>query len=67
MMDSLENNGYIISEHTSSNITFYKVTQKGIDKYDKWIKNFLDFARSINITGGIDNEIGTDGYDSIML
>ena len=51
MMDSLENNGYIISEHTSSNITFYTITQKGIDEYEKWIKNFLDFARSTNIGG----------------
>ena len=31
MMDSLEKNGYIVSEYTSSNITFYKITQKGID------------------------------------
>ena len=31
MMDSLEKNEYIVSEYTSSNITFYKITQKGID------------------------------------
>jgi predicted transcriptional regulator len=41
MMDSLEKNEYIISEYTSSNITFYKITQKGIDEYEKWIKNFF--------------------------
>jgi hypothetical protein len=57
MMDSLERNGYTISEYTSSNITFYKITQKGIDEYEKWIKNFLDFARSTNITGAINNEL----------
>jgi len=67
MMDSLENNGYIVSEPTSSNITFYKITQKGIDEYEKWVKNFLDFARSTNITGSIDNEISGDGNGSIAL
>jgi predicted transcriptional regulator len=46
MMDSLEHNGYI----KSANITFYKTTQKGTEAYEKWIKNFLDFARSTNIT-----------------
>jgi predicted transcriptional regulator len=62
MMDSLEKNGYIISEHTSSNITFYKITQKGVDEYERWIKNFLDFARSTNIggSGSITNELGSD-------
>jgi hypothetical protein len=29
MMVSPENNGYIISEYTSSNITFYKITKNG--------------------------------------
>ena len=53
MMDSLQNNGYIISEYTSSNTTFYKITQKGIDEYEKWIRNFLDFARSTKIGGNI--------------
>jgi hypothetical protein len=50
MMDSLEKNGHIISEYTSSRITLYKITQLGIEAYDKWIKNFLDFARSTKIT-----------------
>ena len=53
MMNSLQRNGYIVSEYTSSNITFYKMTQKGIDEYGKWIKNFLDFARSTNIGGSL--------------
>jgi hypothetical protein len=36
MIDSLEKNGYITSVNTSSNITFYKITQKdtGIRKMD---------------------------------
>jgi DNA-binding PadR family transcriptional regulator len=69
MMDSLERNEYIISEYTSSNITFYKITQKGIDEYEKWVKNFLDFARSTNISTTIDNRpfkrssIDNDDYD----
>jgi hypothetical protein len=64
MMDSLEKNAYIISESSSSNITFYKITQKGIDAYDKWIRNFLDFARSTNITGGDSrNELEKSGDD----
>jgi predicted transcriptional regulator len=50
MIDSLEKNGYITSVNTSSNITFYKITQKGTGAYEKWIKDFLDFARSTNIT-----------------
>jgi DNA-binding PadR family transcriptional regulator len=65
----LKKNGYIISEHTSSNITFYKITQKGIDEYEKWIKNFLDFARNTNIGGGsITNELSDDDSNrSIVL
>jgi predicted transcriptional regulator len=50
MMDSLEHNGYIKSEYTSSNVIFYRITQKGIEAYEKWIKDFLDFSRSTNIT-----------------
>ena len=45
MIDSLEMNGYITSVNTSSNITFYNITKKGIDAYEKWIKDFLNFAR----------------------
>ena len=56
MMDSLDKNGYIMSEYTSSNITLYKITQKGIQAYQKWIKDFLDFARSTNITTALNDE-----------
>ncbi|MDP9290236.1 MAG: hypothetical protein M3P08_18860 [Thermoproteota archaeon] len=44
MMDSLQSNGYIVAVK-SSNATFYKITEKGIMEYTKWIKNFLEFAR----------------------
>jgi predicted transcriptional regulator len=30
----------------SSNFTSYKITEKGIVEYTKWIKNFLEFARA---------------------
>jgi predicted transcriptional regulator len=55
MMDSLEHNRYIKSEYTSSNIIFYKITQKGIEAYEKWIKDFLDFARGTSITTIVNN------------
>ena len=50
MINSLEKNKYVISVNTSSNLTFYKITQNGIDAYEKWIKDFLEFARNTNIT-----------------
>ena len=50
MIDSLEKNGYITSVNTSSNLIFYRITQNGIDAYERWIKEFLDFARNTNIT-----------------
>jgi predicted transcriptional regulator len=45
MIDSLQSNGYILAVKTS-NATFYKITEKGIIEYTKWIKNFLDFVRA---------------------
>ncbi len=47
LMDELENNGLVETIKTS-NSTFYKVTEKGIESYNKWIKSFLDFSRSVN-------------------
>jgi DNA-binding PadR family transcriptional regulator len=72
MIESLEKNGYITSVNTSSNLTFYRITQNGIDAYEKWIKNFLDFARNTNIpTAATDitrsftnNEFKKDGNSS---
>lgn len=44
IMDALEKNGFIKSTKTPSS-TFYQITEKGIEAYFKWIKDFLDFAR----------------------
>jgi DNA-binding MarR family transcriptional regulator len=49
IMSTLEANGFIKSIKTSADSTFYQVTNKGIEAYLKWIKNFLDFARSADI------------------
>jgi predicted transcriptional regulator len=46
IMSILEANGFIKSIKTSADSTFYQVTNKGIDAYSKWVKDFLDFARS---------------------
>jgi DNA-binding PadR family transcriptional regulator len=43
----LEQNGYIKSIDTP-NAKFYLVTDKGLNAYLKWIKDFLIFVRSIN-------------------
>jgi DNA-binding PadR family transcriptional regulator len=46
MMDTLENNGFITVVTTLSKVKFYKITEKGIEAYEKWVKDFLDFART---------------------
>src|SRR5262245_2691133 len=48
LMDMLERNGYVKSVKTSSNITYYQISDSGVDAYLKWIKDFLDFARKAN-------------------
>ena len=48
IMDMLEKNGYIKSAKTSSNVTYYEISEDGINAYLKWIKDFLDFARRTN-------------------
>jgi predicted transcriptional regulator len=45
MIASLQINGLIMAVK-SSNFTSYKITEKGIVEYTKWIKNFLEFARA---------------------
>jgi len=45
MIDSLQSNDYITAIK-ASNATYYKITEKGISEYTKWIKNFLEFARA---------------------
>jgi predicted transcriptional regulator len=47
LMEELEKNGLVETIKTS-NSTFYKITEKGIESYYKWIKSFLDFSRSVN-------------------
>lgn len=41
----LEEHGFIESIKTSSESTFYKITEKGANAYYKWVKDFLNFAR----------------------
>ena len=45
----LEANGFIKSIKTSADSTFYQITNNGIDAYSKWVKEFLDFARSADM------------------
>ena len=41
----LEEHGFIESTKTSSESTFYNITEKGNNAYYKWVKDFLDFVR----------------------
>ena len=45
MMDLLLSNGYLKLQKTT-NTTLYQITEKGITEYTKWIKKFLEFART---------------------
>ncbi len=47
-MSLLETNGYIKKFNTSSNLTFYEITEKGKEAYSNWIKHYLEYARSIS-------------------
>jgi len=49
IMSILEANGFIDSIKTSADSTFYQITNNGIDAYSKWVKEFLDFARSADM------------------
>ncbi len=49
IMTILEANGFIKSIKTSADSTFYQITNNGIDAYSKWVKEFLDFARSADM------------------
>ena len=44
-MKTLEENEYIKSIRASSTVTFYQITERGIEAYSKWIKDYLTFAR----------------------
>jgi DNA-binding PadR family transcriptional regulator len=47
IMQILEQNGFTKSIKASSTVTFYQITEQGIEAYQKWIKNYLNFVRSI--------------------
>ena len=44
-MEILEENEYIKSIKMSQSIIFYQITERGIEAYSKWIKDYLNFAR----------------------
>ena len=46
IMVILEQNGYVKSIKASSVITFYQITEQGIEAYSKWIKDYLYFVRT---------------------
>ena len=46
IMNTLEQNEYIKSVKTFSNVIFYQITEKGIEAYSQWVKAFLNFARN---------------------
>lgn len=45
MIESLLSNGFIMAVKTSKT-TAYQITGRGKVAYEKWVKNFLEFARS---------------------
>jgi predicted transcriptional regulator len=45
-VDMLVKNGYLETMQTA-NVMYYQISQKGKDAYDLWIKQFLDFMRSL--------------------
>jgi hypothetical protein len=45
MLDLLQRNGFIMAIKISSN-TYYRIMAKRNEEYMKWIRNFLDFART---------------------
>lgn len=47
IMNILEKNELIKSLKTSD-LTYFQVTEKGIEAYSKWVKDYLDFARFAN-------------------
>jgi len=45
MIDALLSNGFIMAVKASKT-TAYQITEKGKIEYEKWVKNFLEFARA---------------------
>jgi len=50
ILEMLERNGYIESIKTPTAI-YYKVTEKGLNIYNKWVKDFLEFVRELGKVG----------------
>lgn len=49
IMEILEENEYVKSIKMSQSIIFYQISERGIEAYSKWIKEYLNFARiSVN-------------------
>ena len=46
LVDMLVKNGYLETMQTA-NVMYYQISQKGKDAYDLWIRQFLDFIRSL--------------------
>lgn len=56
MMDLLVRNLYIKTIVTS-NATYYQITERGIDAYLNWMKDFLEFARISNASFNLDKKL----------
>lgn len=67
IMNILEENGLIESIKTSSESTFYHVTDKGVNAYSKWVKDFLDFTRFTHNKLGENEEDDTYHNNYLLL
>jgi predicted transcriptional regulator len=50
MIESLLSNGFIMAVKTSKT-TAYQITERGKMAYEKWVRNFLEFARAATANG----------------
>jgi predicted transcriptional regulator len=50
MIESLLSNGFIMAVKTSKTIA-YQITERGKMAYEKWVRNFLEFARAATANG----------------
>lgn len=46
IMEILEQNRFIRSIRASSTVTFYQITDRGVEAYQKWIRDYLNFVRT---------------------
>jgi predicted transcriptional regulator len=67
IMNVLEENGLIESIKTSSESTFYHVTDKGVNAYSKWVKDFLNFTRFTYNKPGESKENGQYHNNYLLL